>query len=240
VKEPGAEFDAGGNMDRRNVLGLLTGVPFAGLFPGVAVGEPGSSEATEDRVVENLIRGLEAAEVKDRGWAINELSRLGTRAAAALPALTRLLTDENETVRALSAYAVGKIVTDEEEAVAGLLRLLSHPVNSSRSFATLSLSCWLSRGVPAPGLVRRVVDAVLAVPRDPSPAVRAGLLTVLGDTKSGEPRVLAALVAGLVDPEEEVRRAAIDALKRFGAASQDAREQAEAALRNLEQEAGTE
>lgn len=196
-------------MNRREMLEMLSRVPFAGLLPAVTL----AGTTPDTPTLEALVRQLDSDAPAERCAAAMALRAHGPQAAAALPGLIRMLADRGaewgDLARAVAAEGVGDIATNEESAVVAILRLLRHQESSSRFWARCALDAWLERTRPSPGRLRPVIDALLAARHDSDPAVRSGVLRTLGTTRNNDPRIVAALLEGLADPEEEIRSAAV-------------------------------
>jgi HEAT repeat protein len=192
-------------MDRRDMLGLLLQVPFAGLLPGLALG--GSAGETVPAVGEvgDLIRQLEGTDLAQRCLALIGLCKLGPQASPALPTLTRLLADEGEPMRTVAGFAIGQIATDEIEPVEGLLAMLRQASAMNRGHAALGLGVWAGRNPTPSDLRNRTIEELLALCHHPDGNVRSFGFSALLHCASEDPPIFPALVEGLHDPEENVR-----------------------------------
>jgi HEAT repeat protein len=84
----------------------------------ISVVEPKSAKLYE------LRQALNSRSARERIHAADQLGKLGSLAKSAVPALTALLDDPNETVRAATASALGNIRSASDKTIAELMRVM--------------------------------------------------------------------------------------------------------------------
>lgn len=211
-----------------------------------------------DSEVVSLLSDLSSPLPASRSAALEALALKGRAAAAARPAVSLLMNDADDGVRADAAWAAYQISGEAAASVETLTSLLSSPVAATRSKAVQALGLI---GAPAaaavpplrrlaadePGVESvRAIEAVARIePADPAPArmlvdatrfgreaVRAEAVYAMGALpveRSAE--VVPALANCLHDDAESVRTAAALTLGHFGGAAEPARRTLEAAAR---------
>ena len=153
-----------------------------------------------------------------RAGAVADVARLGAAAAPAVPALVRLLGDENEAVGLNAAYALAHV---GEAGVAPLVAALrgndGENVDDARCFIDEGQKSELemvarnaAHGLVAAG--RPAVPALLRCARGGGPRVRKYALFALGEIDTDAPAVVDALAAGCRDEDPAVRLNAVEAL----------------------------
>jgi HEAT repeat protein len=128
----------------------------------------------------------------------------------AVPDLIRMTDDRSARVRSASVTALGAI--REARAQVALIMLLDARALSAGP-RRVPISC-LTNALTAHGA--DVVSSLLPCLQSPSPVVRTAVAEVLARTPQPHPRVQAALLAALEDPEGEVRARAAKAIGRSG------------------------
>jgi hypothetical protein len=170
-----------------------------------------------------------------RGAAAIGLGQLGPKAAPAVPALIRALSDESQKVRRLAAGSLGRIGLPAGSAVPELTRALSAEDAAVRRAATEALGLiGAPSGVAVPRLIEALSDRDRWVRRSAAKALgtlkaarsASALIAALEDERLVTPAVLAlekigepaipALVLALSHREETVRGLVAERLKRIG------------------------
>ncbi|AGA92417.1 HEAT repeat-containing protein (plasmid) [Thioflavicoccus mobilis 8321] len=147
----------------------------------------------------NLVRYHE----RERLYATKQLIELGNAAAEAIPALITALRDEEETVRASAADALGEIGLPAVPALITALRDEEWEVRERAAEALEKIGPAASQAIPA----------LITALRDEEDTVRASAADALGEI--GLPAV-PALITALRDEEGEVRAFATRALGEIG------------------------
>ena len=157
--------------------------------------------------VSTLVAAMSAPDEAERRHAAEGLGRLGTRAAAAIPALLECLKDRDDLVRGQCAEALGNIGHDGSEVVAALRGLLKDRSEFVRRMAAGALG---DLGATSGGTVGDLSDALT----DEEEFVRRAA-AALG--KIGPPALEAApaLQAALADSDVFVRHWATVALNKI-------------------------
>ena len=145
------------------------------------------------------------------GTVAEALVRLGPEARVAVPRLTTLLTDKHPKIRAQAATTLGQIAIATEAPVLPLGRALSDPDSGVRMAAASALGRLGASAAPARS------NLVIAA-RDSSSMVRLEAMRALAGIP-GDTIVLRALLRGLDDPLEQVRRAAIYGIAEYGSSA---------------------
>lgn len=183
-----------------------------------------------------LQRQLGSRSARERISAADGLAAMGSQAGPAVPALTNLLSDPNETVRAAAASALGSIGDALDETIAELLRVMRRGDFYDSRHAAQALAKLGHRAVPAlveattyPGYgVGGHAQWALAYVQDPAAvpdllreARKGSLWAVVGLGEIG--RAAAAAVPFLLDlikdPDTDQQWYAIEALGKIGDAS---------------------
>lgn len=203
------------------------------------------------------VRKLESSADADRKEGLTRLALMGPEAISALPAVRRLLNDQNQLVSAHAAWAVWEIEGDAQTALEvleqGLTSKSTHVVqfaaytlgnlgefarptvpaltmllSDDESYVRLHAAEALAR-VGDSAQATGAMDTLLLLLKDSDAAVRMLAATALGETKLAETELaIAALTAALDDEDANVRSAAALSLGAFGAS-------AEVAVTRLEQ-----
>jgi HEAT repeat protein len=183
-----------------------------------------------------LQRQLDSESARERIRAADELAAMGSLAQPAVPALTALLSDPNETVRAAAAAALGSIGAALDETIAELLRIMRRGDFYDSRHAAHALAKLGHRAVPAlreaatyPGYgVGSFAEEALADVRDPAAvphllreARKGSMSAVEGLGRIGRPAAAAVpfLVDLIQDPDTVRQWYAIEALGKIGDAS---------------------
>jgi predicted CXXCH cytochrome family protein len=142
-------------------------------------------------------------------WLADTMYRAGSGDPATLPDLAKLAVDRSEgfLVRASAAEYVAQLIASGESRASR-----RSSVMSQTSFGDTTSSP-TSRRAPAE-VTPAIVNALIGAAADPEPVVRAGALKALGTTGQRE-RVLAPVVARLVDQSRVVRTRAVEVLVGF-------------------------
>jgi HAD superfamily hydrolase (TIGR01484 family) len=144
-----------------------------------------------------------------RKHAAHALSRIGTDAADAAPALIRLIDDPNSDVQANVVYALGKIGIAGEGVVDALIKVLGHRDSKLRWRAAYALG--------KIGPVRnQVVPALVRLTEDRYSKVRWHSVSALGKIGPVTDEVLPAITKAAEDKNLDVRRHAIKQLAKIG------------------------
>jgi len=153
------------------------------------------------RLGEFLIEQLDAQEIETRQTAISALGRIGDKRA--VPALTRLLTEDDEELLLISvAHALTTI--GDASAYKALLNQLGHPNPAVRQSVIAALNA-----INHPDMAQRTV----ALLNDINPLVRESAAKIVGYI--GYPNGFEALLTCCHDTDEAVRQAAIESLPYF-------------------------
>ncbi len=111
-----------------------------------------------EKFVSKLIRELESGGLKERQQAGLILSR-GPRAEAAIPALARALTDDDQLVRYLAARSLAEMGQQSKNVVPELVKALQEPDALFRSEVAIALGSIKSvPEVAIPALIKRLED----------------------------------------------------------------------------------
>jgi len=178
-------------------------------------------------------RQLDSESARERIRAADELAAMGSLARPAVPALTALLSDPNETVRAAAAAALGSIGAALDETIAELLRVMRRGDFYDSKHAARALAKLGHRALPAlreaatyPGYgVAFSAKQALADVRDPAAvphllqeARKGSMAAVEGLGRIGRPAAAAVplLVDLLQDPNTANQWSAIEALGKIG------------------------
>jgi len=185
---------------RRLGVAGLKGLPAQAMeqfLPQLAALLKGGNEQAADRAAIALLIG-----------------RIGPRAVAALPVLTRLAREDADAeVRKQSLYAASRIGTDSE-AAAFFQAALVDPDENIRKMAVLRLGGLGATASPAvPSLVKSL--------HDESAVVRKYAAQSLGRLALHAASAAGPLAKALEDPDEQVRRAAAQSLVTIGQPSVD-------------------
>ncbi|HPC33446.1 MAG TPA: HEAT repeat domain-containing protein [Syntrophales bacterium] len=148
------------------------------------------------RVAELVVEQLDREDLDTRKAAIIALGRIGD--ARAVPALTRILTDDDELV-VFAAGALAKI--GDRQAFDALIGLLGHPNATVRQAAVGALN---SIGHPEMG------ERMATLLADPDPLIREAAVRIAGYFGYDNCREL--LIARTADADENVRRTAVEHL----------------------------
>ncbi len=153
-----------------------------------------------------LISALEDSDRTVRQWAASAIGSIGHPSDEALAALTRTLTtDEERVVRANCARALGSL--RDPRAIEALIQALDDDADLVRRSAASAIGYI---GYP---LDEAIAALVKTLTTDEERDVRASCADALGNL--GDPRALEALIQAL-DDDENVRLAAVDALRKLG------------------------
>ena len=126
---------------------------------------------TTDDPLPDLIRALRSRAAADRTRAAKDLGRLGWLAREALPALVRVLEDEDGKVREAAAHAIGQM---GPEALPALSGMLTHSDKYVRRNAVWAM------GKLGP-LARVALPDVCQALKDPDPRTASGAAQALGN-----------------------------------------------------------
>jgi len=147
-----------------------------------------------------------------RDAVVTTLGLIGPTAREAVPALTELLTDPDPMMRLNVASALGKIGPDAITAVPALTKALRDEVSAVRTYAVRAL-----HRLDFAALKRGLADAM----GDDRPDVRVGIAEKIGELGPKGKELRPVLQKALQDPDNEVARAAREALERFGPSQDD-------------------
>lgn len=150
-----------------------------------------------------LVEALSDPNDRVRAKAAEALGKIGAAAEDAVPGLVRALRDRDSWVSALAAEALGEMGEAADDAVPALIRSLEHMNPQVRSNAAEAL------GKLGP-LARRAVPALVRAAGDTEGIVRSEAVRALGATED-EVEAVPVLYASLIDPDPQVRVAAIQA-----------------------------
>jgi HEAT repeat protein len=135
------------------------------------------------------------------------LGGIGPGAKAAIPHLVQTLDDSDPTARAEAAFALGRIGTEDDQAIAKLVKLMRQDINE----------CVADRSGHA--LAMMGAKAVLAMTENcklGDPDIRIRFVKALGEAGSNAAGAVPDLARAAADPDEEVRTAAVEALGLVG------------------------
>lgn len=199
----------------------------------------GQVKAQEKHVKIDPVQGLHSQEAFIRRFSAEALGNLGAKAIGALPDLIAMLKDKDEdlSVRASAASALGKIGLEAaDEVVPALRALLNNQDNYVRGSAAAAL------GETGPGAIAAVPDLITLLTNkddkkdDKDVDVRDAAAEALGKVGAGSKDAVSALIAALDDKENtNVRSKAAAALGNIGAGSKDAMSALIAALYDREE-----
>jgi HEAT repeat protein len=173
--------------------------------------------APEDRrtelasAVETLLRGLRSEHERTRGISTFELGKLGPEAAAAVPLLAELCTeDRNLDVRWSAAWGLGKMGAAAADAVPALVRGLVHDPDPD---VRAQIAWALGRiGSEAAAWTEVIVDVLATALRDEDSLVREEAATALARLDRHAEPAWAALARSVEDHHPLVRERARYAL----------------------------
>lgn len=176
-----------------------------------------TKNATRNDVSARIGR-LNDKDYMQRERAANELGLIGVKAQPAIPALVRVLQDQNGEVRAAAAGALGTIfdsfrethssVDPDAAAVAALAEMLvKDPYPYSRANAAYALGAMGARSA---------VPLLLGALKDSAPNVRSSAANVLKSMRPDAGSGIPPLVDALKDSDPSVRSGAADALAMMG------------------------
>ncbi len=160
--------------------------------------------------VTRLIEALSDTDGDQRFDAAVKLGAIGDAAGDAIPALIRVLAqDEDSGIQEVAATALADIGSAAEEA---LREALGDKDVSVRATAAEGLAYWDRLSESTVELLRAALD-------DPSSDVRSRACTALARAARAEDRLIDAVARLLDDKTPSVREAAVDALAAYGGAS---------------------
>ena len=163
-------------------------------------------------VLDNAVEALRDNNLSVRMGIAWELGQLGPAAGPAIPALVKALGDENGSVRDSAARALGKIGPPARAALPALRKALTDKHEDTRVDAALSL--WRLDPSSAGAALPVIVEMLVA--KHPQRRVTGAL--VLGQMGPAAKKAIPALKEALKDEDEDVRKAAAEALKKIQAA----------------------
>lgn len=179
--------------------------------------------------VNELIQAMSEKSARRKIQAIDNLADLGSLASAAVPALTAALDDENETVRAAAAQALGRLGADSSDVVAKLLAVMRKGDYYDSKHAAKALANLGDAGIPAllqaatfqgygvashasgaiAGIGSQAIPALLSVSRMSS---RYGPVALNALSNISDPAAIPELIEALHDEDARIRRAAASAI----------------------------
>jgi HEAT repeat protein len=166
-----------------------------------------------------------------RGHAAYILGQIGPDAAAATPALAKLLTDKNERVAQEAAVALANIGPGAKDAVPALIEVLRQPDSPHVHAAAYALG---RIGPDAAAAKETLVELLDGADRKLA-LISAWSLAQMRPTKDVAEKILPVLKAGLADDVALARRGAAEALGRLGKSAQDATDDLEKATHDADQ-----
>lgn len=159
-----------------------------------------------------LIKALHDEDADVRLAVLAALEEIGAGSKAAVSDLTRLLSDHAPEVRTGAAYALGKLGPDAKPAVPDLQRLLASKDEVEQTVAGYALV----RIAPSPMLIQTAVPLLIRALNDETSNLRVEAATLLGQIGGGRADAKSALQKASTDPDDAVRKAAVDAAKELG------------------------
>ena len=175
----------------------------------------GGDAAAPSASLAELRADLTSRSARKREAAAHGLGKLGSKARPAVPALARLLEDEEERVQLRAARAIGKIGPAAASAVPALVKALGGAKGSSKSDET-SLPSVAVRALKRIGA--EAWPGLLAGFQDPAQRKRIARLLAAIEPQADAPTLAA--VETLLEPGlEEAAELVLSVLKRHGAAA---------------------
>jgi HEAT repeat protein len=179
---------------------------------------------SERTAVQPLVEGLRS---KDPGLRRSAAEALGTKGRAALPALSKALSDGDVIVRREVAWSFVRIGTLAQPATPALLAALSDNDREVREHAATALG---QIGRPARAAIPTLVNMLRS---DEEFGARQHAASALGNIgEAGE--ALPALITALTDPDINVRIVAAEALGKLGSAAAPAASQLLLVLKDMQ------
>ncbi len=159
-----------------------------------------------------LVKSLEGTENQVRAQAAQALGNIGAEAKPAIPALLKLLRDEqNDVTSGMLADALAKIGPPAKQDIGLLREAIKDPNTKVRAYAAASIG---ALGPDAGSLLALLVKAA----SDKHAEVRQNAVRSLGKMGgNGKDTIVPALTTALQDSEHEVRVAAAQALENMDA-----------------------
>lgn len=163
--------------------------------------------------ISELIQNLSDPVVEVRAQAAKTLGEHGSAAKAAIPALIKAVNDRSAVVRDSAIASLSKINLDST--VSALIQNLEDDDDRVRNSAARGISTMVERFDLPTSTKQQVFTALAGAVNNRSWFVRSTVMTTLGELAPVE-EVLPILIAGLADPEAEVRQDAAIAIQCFG------------------------
>lgn len=184
-------------------------------------------DTTQAQRIERLIRALKDLQVSVVWNATRELARFEGEAAAALPALNRVLESSDHASRLWARYAIARITDDLPAHLPVFIEALTDRTTLFPGMAAAALAGFGPVAAPAvPQLIHELQDADAEYRWS-----AAGALAAIGPAALA---ALPALIHTLVDKDEKVRWYAAWALGEIGSAAKDAVPALIAALNDID------
>ncbi len=194
------------------VPGLTNALKHKSIRPAVAsiLGRIGPDAAP---AVEALTKSLADSDATSRREILFALGRIGEGAVPAVPTIVAALADEDENVRYSAVYALGEIGLG---AAAGTDALKSNLASDDAFYRTCS--AWALAMVNPQGedVAKLTVPLLVGTLKHERPFARIEAADALGRLGAGAASAVPALQAAAKDPDEHVRQAAAEALKKIG------------------------
>ena len=185
-------------------------------YAAYALGQLGAeaAEAVEP-LVKILSSGMEEGQYENehlRGMAAWTLGRIGPKAAAAVPVLTAALVSRHRSVQRNAPRALGAIGAAAAPAIPGLLKLLAQG-DDAEARVNAAVALWQIQRHP------KAIPALTAMVREGKDPAAYQAADALGRLEADAEAVAPPLIEALAAADADVRRAAIQALGRLGAAA---------------------
>jgi HEAT repeat protein len=131
----------------------------------------------------------------------------GIEAAMVIPVMTRALKDDDPDMRRDAAALIGDFGAAAKDSVPALIASLKDPDGGVRSAAA-----WAIARITGGQATQKAIDVMIAALKDKEPRARQDAARLLGDVGPDARSAIPALNEAMEDPNDEVRKAATDAL----------------------------
>ncbi|HEX4149354.1 MAG TPA: HEAT repeat domain-containing protein, partial [Pirellulales bacterium] len=160
-----------------------------------------------------LVEATKDSDPGVRREALLALGEIGPEAASAVPAMVVALDDKKSAVRAAAAFALGKLGPAAKDAIGPLKKKAADQDSLLRTISVWSLA----RIEPSNSAFRNLAMPVLLESlASKNPRVRSAAIHALADLRTGDDRVIPALIGALKDGDTSVSNVAYRALADLG------------------------